>query len=475
MRKMYLLMSVLLSFYTLQAQRSPVAVNDIATMGQSRTITISVLANDSNFVPTDTICIAGVWGGAGWASVQTCSKVNYHPTVPTFVGRDTFYYRACDLQQPMLCDTGRVIVTINYLPPYHVNDTVTVRAGDTIKVNVLANDTNFNPIDPVRISNIFGGTAGWSWTPDSTQIIFKSTDSLYYGLQRIRYRSCDTRVSGLCDTGTLVVNVIRTPKTSADTVTLVQPATAVFSVTGNDSIFNALDSTCITQVWGQNASWASITSCGQISFHSPTYDFFGQDTLYYRSCYAHNPSFCDTGMLVLSIILPKPQVDFSYNESPPCHVQAINNSSLTDSVVWSVIFLTHNGNDFTRDGVNNISIAANQDSDFQVTVCLRAFNAAGDTTTCYTFWIQCQLNVGLAALKQHAIGVYPNPTAGRFTVNLATNQRSPYIVTDLSGRQIIGGLTTGQETELSISDLSSGIYILQIGDKDKSIYRIIKE
>ena len=92
---------------------APQAVNDSTVMTQPATLSLHVLVNDVNNNTSDTVCINSVTGGhAGWATVTGCTTIAFHPLDSSYVGADTFYYRACSVHYPTLCDTGRVIVTI---------------------------------------------------------------------------------------------------------------------------------------------------------------------------------------------------------------------------------------------------------------------------------------------------------------------------------------------------------------------------
>ena len=472
MRKLYLLMLFAFCSIVSNAQRAPKAINDVARIYENGTVVINVLANDSNFNQPDSVCLTSVWGGAtGWATVQGCMTVTFHPLNPTFVGVDTFYYRSCDQLLPALCDTGRVIVTVLIEAPKALNDTATLIQGDSITMNVLANDSNFNPQDSIRITGIWGAPAGWATILDSTQVKVRSTNPNFYGLVYIRYRSCDTRVVGLCDTGTAVVNIIRTPRAYLDSASLIQPDTAFINVLANDSDLNALDSTCITNIWGMPTGWATVQGCGQIVFNPTNFNYFGSDTFYYRSCYTQIPTLCDTAKIVVQVILPKPQVDFLWTEDSPCVAQVANNSTLTDSVKWVVSYLTNNGHNDTLYNASQFSLAATMvDSAFEAQVCLTGFNPAGDTTICYTFWIQCSLSSGIRQIADSHLSVYPDPASDRIFIDMSKVDRSAMgdasmiVIYDMIGQELRSIPLREISNAISVSDLSAGIYLIGIKD-----------
>lgn len=470
-RKLYLLLLCLLALSAAQAQRAPKAVNDVATIYENGTDTIYVLANDSNFNQPDSVCLSTVWGGyAGWPVIQGCSQVVFHPLNPTYVGLDTFYYRSCDQVFTTLCDTGRVIVTILAEAPKAVSDTATLLEGDSVVLSVLANDTNYNPQDSIKIIGIYGET-GWVTVLDSTQIKLHPTNPEFYGLYTFYYRSCDTHIPNLCDTGEVVINIIRAPIAYPDSGSLSQPDTAYIFVTGNDSIFNAFDSACVTNIWPLPAGWASIQGCGQIDFDPADFNYAGSDTFYYRSCYTQSPTVCDTGMVVVVVTLPLPQVDFDWDDNIPCEAQVYDLSVITDSVKWTVQYLV--GND-TMETINNLTqfllLANNQDSGLIALVCLTGYNPSGDSTVCYTLNIGCDLNVGIDELASQHLSVYPNPATDRIQIDMAQidpaemSGISSIVVYDMVGQQLKTIPISEVSNGISVSGLSIGMYLIGLVD-----------
>jgi|GEM_PF-2652039 len=476
MKNLFLLILFTLSICTSQAQRAPVAINDVASVYENGTVIINVLANDSNFNAPDSVCLIALYGGpSAWAGVQNCTQVIFHPLNPTFVGLDTFYYISCDQVLTNLCDTGRVIVTVLIEAPKALSDTATVLEGDSVIMNVLANDTNYNPQDSIKITNVWGET-GWVTILDSTQIEVHPTNPYYYGVYTFYYRSCDTHVSGLCDTGLVVVNIIRTPIAYPDSATLIQPDTAYIFVVANDSDFNAFDSACVTSIWPVPAGWGSIQGCNQIDFDPTNLNFSGNDTFYYKSCYTQTPTVCDTGMVVVTVTLPVPQIDFEWTEDSPCVAVVYNNSILADSVMWTVQYLTNNGQNDTLYNVNQFQIESDMvDSGFNVQVCLTAYNPTGDSTVCYTFWIQCTFgNNGIAALTAAHLVVYPDPATDRIQIDIskmdpaAMSDVSSIVIYDMVGKELKTISLSEMNNGIYIGDLSMGMYLIGFTDKNQN-------
>ncbi len=71
--------------------------------------------------------------------------------------------------------------------------------------------------------------------------------------------------------------------------------------------------------------------------------------------------------------------------------------------------------------------------------------------------------------------IYPNPTEGRFTVLLDNFEPAEFYVFDLNGRiQRRGNFES--RTEIDLSNLANGVYILHvIQDQESSYAKIIKQ
>jgi hypothetical protein len=470
--KLYFLILFVICASVTQAQRAPVAVNDTGTVPQGGTALLNVLANDSNFILSDSVCITTLWGGhTGWDSIKGCSMVSFHPLVPAFIGLDTFFYRSCEVQHTTLCDTGMVIVTVTLHAPVANPDSATCINGSVDTITVLANDINYDPSDSIRVIDTWGASGGWSGVLDSTFILYYSTDTNYYGLDSFYYSACDTRITGLCDTGLIVVNVVRAPLAPDYTLVVGSSAPLYINLLLNDSNFNVHSSVCVDSVWGLPAGWDSIAGCGQVLYrpHSAC------DTFYYSLCYTRPPVLCDTGMVI--IILSKPVPDFTwYEQDSLCITDVYNNSLLADSVTWTVQYLSNNGQNETLGNVNQFQLSASMpDSAYNVLVCQTAYNAIGDSTVCYPFWIQCTVGSnGIKEITTSHLTIYPDPASDRIQIGISgtapadMNGFSSVVIYDMVGKELKAIPISETGTTISVSDLSPGIYMIALLDKEQN-------
>lgn len=91
------------------------------------------------------------------------------------------------------------------------------------------------------------------------------------------------------------------------------------------------------------------------------------------------------------------------------------------------------------------------------------------------FYESADLVNGIKERVQTTISVYPNPATDVLTIDLGKDQALisdvAIQITDMSGRIVGGSTTSGQKTELSVSLLASGNYIVNIVKGDHLIAR----
>jgi hypothetical protein len=72
------------------------------------------------------------------------------------------------------------------------------------------------------------------------------------------------------------------------------------------------------------------------------------------------------------------------------------------------------------------------------------------------------------------LNVYPNPATDQLTISSSTVNKNNYILFDPQGRKVLEGSLTGTTTQLDLSKLARGNYLLQIGEKKTSV-KLVKE
>jgi len=140
---------------------APTAVNDVASVARNGTVTISVLANDTD-IDGDPLTVTSVnrtiLGTRGTVVINPNSTVTYNPNGQfdnLKIGQmatDRFTYTISDGQG----GTATAVVTVNVFgasePPVAVDDRVTINEDESAIIDVLANDLDdFGPLTVVAI------------------------------------------------------------------------------------------------------------------------------------------------------------------------------------------------------------------------------------------------------------------------------------------------------------------------------------
>ncbi|MFV2038699.1 MAG: Ig-like domain-containing protein, partial [Acidimicrobiales bacterium] len=192
-----------------QGPTPPVAVNDPVEVTFGNTVTILPLANDTDaggdLIPQVTIISVRTVGIVNQVAPDT---IEY---TPGFSGSTVHAidYRICD--QAGSCDSASIIITVLPLPPGARADSVTVAAGDTIEIDVLANDT-FDPawLDTTNFSVTLTDESQTSippvrWEQGTPGVVYTAPATLG-GPDSFWYTVCHT--NGGCESTTVAVSVV---------------------------------------------------------------------------------------------------------------------------------------------------------------------------------------------------------------------------------------------------------------------------
>ncbi|CAM1344890.1 Gliding motility-associated C-terminal domain-containing protein (fragment) [Tenacibaculum amylolyticum] len=179
-------------------------------------VDIDILANDTD-IPTDGILtvsepsngIVSINDG-GTPNDPSDDIVTYIPDMD-FNGTDTFTYTVCDTATPVNCSTATVTITVTPIVDA-VDDTATTNSGDSIDIDIIANDNDV-PSDGVLTIDDFpnhgDATIDDGGTPNdpSDDIVKYTPADDFVGADTFTYTICDNSVPANCSTATVVIIV----------------------------------------------------------------------------------------------------------------------------------------------------------------------------------------------------------------------------------------------------------------------------
>jgi hypothetical protein len=146
----------------------PVATDDYVTTTEDNCVTIDVKANDSDpngdiITTCSSVVSANPKEGTASVNLQTvqlriAQHADYH-------GQDTFTYCICDDGNPVLCDTAKVIITIDPRNEAPIANDIytTTTEGTPVGVNVSASTTDPNG-DPLTFTYPNGTKHRRTWS-----------------------------------------------------------------------------------------------------------------------------------------------------------------------------------------------------------------------------------------------------------------------------------------------------------------------
>jgi hypothetical protein len=189
----------------------PVAEKDSASTPEDTAVTVAVAANDAD-VDGDLVAASATLVSEpahGTVVSNGDGTIIYTPNAD-YNGLDSFSYEVCDTGTPVFCDTAAVNLTVNPLndAPVANNDQYVTTQDTTVTIDpdgVLANDSEVDgdmlSVGDYDATSQYGGTVtvsgdgSFDYTPAPG----------FAGYDTFTYEVCDA--SGLCDTGTVTVEV----------------------------------------------------------------------------------------------------------------------------------------------------------------------------------------------------------------------------------------------------------------------------
>lgn len=199
--------------------KAPVTKPDAATVRVGKSVTVAVLDNDTD-PDGDALTLSAVAKPSAGKVAISGAKIVY--TAGSKAGKVVVTYTVKDTKGATA--QGTLTVTVEAPPPNHApvakDDTATVQAGSTVKVAVLANDSDPDG-DALKLSKVAKPSKGTAAIKGS-KVSYKAGSKA--GTVRITYTVKDAR--GATDKGILTVTVTAKPKPPTPSKRAVEAALA---------------------------------------------------------------------------------------------------------------------------------------------------------------------------------------------------------------------------------------------------------
>jgi hypothetical protein len=216
------------------ANRPPLALNDTATTTAPQTVTIDVLANDSD-PDGDTLALAATSAPSSGTAAVSGNVVLYTPAAG-FVGIDRFNYSISDGRGGIATATVTVTVAaIPNRPPVAVDDAATTSFAQPVTIAVLGNDSDPDG-DPLTITAVTAPLAGTAVVSGNT-IIYTPGAAGAPANDRFTYTISDGRGGVATATVNVTVTAVADlpPVAVDDTANTASGAPVTIAVLNNDS------------------------------------------------------------------------------------------------------------------------------------------------------------------------------------------------------------------------------------------------
>jgi hypothetical protein len=255
---------------------------------------------------------------------ETC--VTYFPD-PGFIGVDTFCVYVCHPDDPLLCDTTIIIITVTPVndPPVAVDDAETTDEDTPVVIDVLDNDSD--PDDPLGEPDVIDDPANGTVIVNGDSTITYTPDDNFVGQDTFTYVICDPEP--LCDTATVIITVLPVIDTLEETI----PEDSTFTVCADELTTFTEPANNLSICDLPSNGTAVIT--GDCVTYDPNVDFIGVDTFCVYTCHPDNPLLCDTTIIIITVTPvndPPVAVDDeeTTDEDTPVVIDVLDNDSDPD-------------------------------------------------------------------------------------------------------------------------------------------------
>jgi hypothetical protein len=252
----------------------PVAQPDTAVVDEDTTVTIAVLANDSD-LNGDTLTVTGLAPAPhGAVSLNADGTVTYAPAAD-FFGADSFYYVITDGEGGT--DWATVSITVRPVndPPWANCRWLATNEDTAVSVRLMAGDCDGDPLFYTVLTLPTRGTLR-----GTVPYLIYTPAPDYNGTDRFTYRVSDGQLDSNVATVKITVRPVNDPPQAVDDTAATDEDEAVtIDVLANDTDIDS--DTLIVAALTQGANGTTAVNADGTVTYTPNADFNGSDTFAY--------------------------------------------------------------------------------------------------------------------------------------------------------------------------------------------------
>lgn len=260
---------------------APVANPIAATLAEDGSIVLNLMGAVSD-VDGDALTLSVTHPQSGALVQNANGSYTYTPTV-NYNGSDNFTYTVSDGQLTVGSSIRLTITAVNDIA-VAVNDTAATNQGQTVRINVLGNDSD--------IDNSTGANAGLaarvianpahgsvSFNPDGS--LNYTPEASFFGSDSFTYIANDGVADSNVAAATITVNAANRPPVAADdTATLNEDSSIRLALLANDS--NPSGHALTLLIASQPAHGKLVLNADNTVTYTPLADWSGEDSFTYR-------------------------------------------------------------------------------------------------------------------------------------------------------------------------------------------------
>jgi hypothetical protein len=355
----------------------PVAANDTASTDEDTSVTIPVLANDSD-VDGDPLAVTAASAVNGSVTINPDGTISYTPNAH-FNGPDTITYTISDGNGG--ASTATVTVTVNAVndPPVAANDTASTNEDAPVTIPVLANDSDPEG-NPLTITAAIAANGTVTTNPDGT--ISYTPNPNFNGTDTITYTISDGQGGTSTATVSVTVNPVEDPPVAANDIATTDEDTPVtISVLANDVDPDG-DPLTVTTAMASNGT-VTINADGTIGY-MPNANFNGTDTITYTISDGNGGASTATVTVTVKAVNDPPLVvgdTASTDEDTPVTIPVLANDTDADGDPLTVTAATGANGTVTINADGTISYIPNANFNGIDTITYTISDGNGGTAT----------------------------------------------------------------------------------------------